>query len=182
MTHHLKARRTVRDNIATDMAPVWRHRLMTPLTPRAVREELIAQLHGEPEAMRQAWLDARLTELDHLLDDAEADCLERFCQCEEMLGGNARCSDYLGERAYGGHGCTPLPDEALEALAGHAEAKKQLSGPTRGVLLVFLVQQLAWDGAPTAEQAAAMLGLGRGAQVWLAAVKRAAAELARVGY
>lgn len=78
----------------------------------------------------------------------------------------------------------PLPDDTLEALAAHAEAKKRLRHDLRGVLLVFLVMQWTMDGAPSPEQAAAMLGLQGESrwQAWHDAVKEAAADLVRVGY
>ena len=46
----------------------------------------------------------------------------------------------------------------VEALSAHAKAKKRLRHDLRGVLLVFLAMQWTIDGAPSTEQAAAMLG------------------------
>lgn len=117
-------------NIATPLAPVWRRRITLPLTPRAVRLEMI-------EAG-----DIHLTPLDKMLDDAEADALEQYTVMEAALCGNARAQDYAGDRVRGTRlGMTPLPDRLFQPLRWHAELKRRLTANERNVLSWFCVQQ-----------------------------------------
>lgn len=118
-------------NVATPLAPVWRRRIPMPLTPRAVREEMLAA--G----------DIRLTPLDRLLDDAAADALERYALCEDALRGNARGeanadrvqrSPHFGMRS-------PVPDGLIAELAKHAEVKKRLTKTELAILAQFCLQQ-----------------------------------------
>lgn len=191
MTITLKSRRTIVDNIGTRDHPTPRHRIATPLTPRAVRIQMLEapEWLDEPRAAqwleeRRAELPAMLTELDRLLTDEEADTLERYIDNEELLTGNVRCADYLQERVYGGgRPSGPLSDDDLEALKGHADMRKRLGVTTRGVLLIFFSQQTGMDGAPNDAQAAALVGMIGGRKgKWHRAVRRAAQALVAIGY
>jgi len=191
------SRPRVADNLGSG---THRHRIATPLTPRAVRMQMLAP----PSHLRRAdeeddgtqtaeqWLEERmrdlggmLTELDRLLDDEETSVLERFCANEEMLMGNARCPQWTGERVQtSAVSIAPLHDDALPALAGHARAKQALDPGIKLVLLVFVNQQLGMEGAPTAAQAAIQLGLPgkHRRQAWHLAVKAAAVHLVAMRY
>lgn len=126
------------DNIATASHPVWRKRQMKPFTCRAVRHQLIAQAAVMPQWERAAYLADRLTDLDRALDCIEAEALERWLDCEELLQGCARIVDYDGGSRGSGQP-TPLADDDMDALKLHADAKRRLS---RGAL-----DTLAWLGA-----------------------------------
>src|SRR6185503_8967379 len=107
------------DNIATPGAPVWRRRLRKPYTCWAVRMELVRQSAELPDGERQLYVRRRLTELDKALGDDEAEALERWLDCEEMLCGRVKIGDY-GDRTGGGSGmASPVPDRLVEALEAH---------------------------------------------------------------
>lgn len=185
-------RRTVTDNLGTRHHPVPRHRIATPLTPRAVRRQMLAAPEWLDETQASEWLETRrmelsslLTELDRLLTDEEALTLERYVANEEMLAGQPRVPEWLGERVQtSARMSAPLPDDALEALAAHTVAKKALPRPTREVLAIFVAQQLGGEDAPSAAEAGLMRGLpGRDKRrAWWHAVAAAAARLVRMGY
>lgn len=187
-----KNRQVKIDNLGTHDHPTPRFRIATPLTPHAVRQQMLTVPAWLESGRAEAWLEQRraelsamLTPLDLMLTEEEAWALERYCDNEQMLAGTVRGSDYSGARGRGSGGSAgPLPDDALEGLAAHAEAKKRLRHDLRGVLLVFLAMQWTMDGAPSPEQAAGMLGLqgGNRWQAWHDAVKDAAADLVRVRY
>src|SRR5688572_26027308 len=82
------------DNMATPGAPVWRRRLRKPYTCWAVRADLLRQAADLPDRERQLYVRRRLTELDKALSDDEAEALERWLDCEEMLQGRVKISDY----------------------------------------------------------------------------------------
>lgn len=185
-------RRTIVDNIGTRDHPTPRHRIATPLTPRAVRIQMLKAPEWLDEPRASQWLEERrselpglLTALDRLLTDEEADCLERYIANEELLAGNVRCADYLQERVYGGgRSSAPLSSDELDRLDGHTAIRKRLGLTMRGVLLIFFAQQTGMDGAPNDFQAAAlvgMIGAGRTAN-WHQAVKRCAQALVAMGY
>ena len=171
-------RQITHDNIATPGAPVWRARYATPLTPRAVRRELVKQAMELPELERGAWIDARRTPLDRLLSDDEADALEDYVACECVLAGNARCVDYAGDRVQTSRGEMDLiSSDWLENLEGHIAVKKRLRRRDLQILTTF-VRQMSNDDAPSDAEAAISLGLEgsdrRGAwyeAVWLVARK-----------
>jgi len=185
-------RRTIVDNIGTANHPVPRHRIATPLTPRAVRQQMLAApewLDGEKAA---EWLEERrhelagmLTPLDLLLTDEEAWALERYIANEELLAGNARGSNWTGERVQTSTAhIAPLHDNELDALEGHTAFRRRLGQTARGVLLIFFAQQTAMDGAPDERQAASLLGMigGRKGGNWWRAVQHCAAGLVAMGY
>lgn len=152
-------RRIVHDNIATPGAPVWRARYATPLTPRAVRLELVRQAMEVSEAERPSWIEARLTPLDRALTDEEANALEQFVNCEQWLAGNPRGSDYAGDRVQSSRvDMQHLPDEWREEIRQHVECKTSLHSRDLQVLTTF-VQQMTSDNSPSDAEAAISLGL-----------------------
>jgi hypothetical protein len=153
------------DNIATASHPVWRKRQMKPFTCRAVRQQLIAQAAVMPEWERAAYLHERLTDLDRALDCTEADAIERWLDCEELLQGCARIVDYDGGSRGSGQP-TPLADDDMDALKAHAAAKQALLHTHRASLRVLadMMQAGEWRLYPQM--------IGR--------IRRAARELTKV--
>lgn len=118
------------DNIATKESPVYRRRMILPLTPRAVRDEQVVS-----GAVRKTPLDALLTE-------AEAAALEEYAYCEDVLAGNARAQDYCGDRVQSARSSmAPIPDSAMARLRTHAAIKKGLDERSRAILTLFCLQQ-----------------------------------------
>ena len=122
-------------NLATPLAPVWRRRIRLPLTPRAVRMEML-------EAG-----DIRLTPLDRMLSDEEADALEQYAAMEEVLSGSTRAQDYLGDKRGKSSGMSPLPDYLLRPLHLHAVLKNMMSIPDKNALYQFCLQQWRAESA-----------------------------------
>lgn len=181
MMNTIRSSDVVCDNIGTKLAPTWRARNRGPLTPRAVRQEIVTAAMEQPESERAGWIDVRLTPLDRILTDDEARALEGYCLCEMICMGSARCADYAGDRVQTSRSdMSVLSDDWLTRLAAHAAAKARLGGPERNVLAVFVRQYVGEDGAPSAAEAALVLGLrGQDRRAsWWEAVKDAAAVLA----
>lgn len=174
----MRARNVIHDNLATDDCPVWRARYYTPLTPRAVRNEITAKAMEVHESKRASWIEARLTPLDKLLSEEEAAALEQYVRCEELLAGNARCGDYTGDRVMTSRGeMSPIPDNLLVILAAHAQCKDRLSQRDREVLF-YHIAQMQIDG-PSDAECAIRLGVigGNRKRSWHLAVKDAASKL-----
>lgn len=152
-------RQITHDNIATPGAPVWRARYATPLTPRAVRRELVKQAMELPELERGAWIDARRTPLDRLLSDDEASALEDYVACECVLAGNARCADYTGDRVQTARGEMQLIDDSWRSnIKRHVVLRYHLQRRDLQILTTF-VRQMSNDDAPSDAEAAISLGL-----------------------
>jgi hypothetical protein len=172
----MRARPVVHDNIATPGAPVWRARIKTPLTPRAVRNELIKQSHSEGDA--QGWLEARMTPLDRCLSDEQAEALEAYYDCEMKLNGVARGVDYTGDRVQSSrYDMSPISDEWQVRLARHSALKKRLSDVDTAMLALFIEQQ---EGkGPSDAMAALRFGLPARdkARAWVQALALVAGRL-----
>jgi hypothetical protein len=94
----------------------------------------------------------RQTPLDKLLDDPQADALERWVFAVELLEGNARCADYLGDRRRGGGSPSPLPDRFMRQARAHMTLRKALARESLAVLLLFAQQQRRVAGCRTAAE------------------------------
>lgn len=162
-------RAITRDNLATADCPYWRYRYRTPLTPRAVRSEMVRDK------------SVHLTELDKALDDEQAAALEDYWQAENVLAGNARGSDYAGDRVMTSREyMTPIADRWLPLLAIHKKRKSLLSLREVEILNYFCEQM---NGADLSDaQCALKLELpGRNkARAWQDEVKRVAERLAAI--
>jgi hypothetical protein len=135
----------IQDNIATPMAPVWRARIATPLTPRAVREQILSTLGDIGAAERQRWLARRRSPLDKMLTEDEAGVLERWTRNEELMSGRARTADFCGDRVQTSRcNVAPLHDEALGELHHHMIVRKSLDREALELLTVF-TQQMSRD-------------------------------------
>lgn len=139
-TYHL-------DNLATANHPVWRRRIRLPLTPWAVRCDLIAQSAEVPEHERVAYVSRRLTALDRRLSDTEAQALEEWLLCHELLNGAAKIPSY-GDRSYsGGRGSSPIPDRMMARVGQHMEICKHTPIIHRRILdmLAVMMTSRDWD-------------------------------------
>lgn len=167
------------DNIATPGAPVWRARYATPLTPRAVRREIVRQAMELPDHERASWIDARRTPLDRALSDEEANALEDYVMCEQWLAGNPRGSDYSGDRVQTNRGeMQHLPDEWRPEIKAHVVLRYRLSHHELKILSTF-TQQMGNDFAPSEAEAAIIFqlpGSDRRA-AWVACVAGVARKL-----
>jgi len=135
----------IRDNIATPMAPIWRARIATPLTPRAVREQVLTSLGDINGADQQRFLAQRRSPLDKMLSEDEAEALERWARNEETMSGRARTADFCGDRVQTSRcNVAPLHDEALVALHRHMSIRKSLEPGSQEILTVF-TRQMARD-------------------------------------
>jgi len=75
-----------RDVLTPPGAPVIaRHRARTILTPLEVRRAILEDVASKPEAVRVRSLRRRLTVLDRMLTDQEAEALERLTTCINSL-------------------------------------------------------------------------------------------------
>ncbi len=157
-----------KDNIATKLAPVWRTRLISPLTQAAVREEQI-----ESGELQQ-------TPLDKILSTEEADALERYVRCEHILRGHARSTDYTGDRIQGSRSqMSPIADARMKELQSHQRRKEYIGSACISILTAFCMQQ--WRDA--AAKSDAELGLqidphaANAANAWRRCVRTAARRL-----
>lgn len=158
-----------KDNIATKTAPVWRGRLTTPLTPWAVRMQIIAQAEGDTDAQRQTYVRRRLTALDRALTDDEAAALEEWLICEEMLSGRTKGQSW-GDRTGGGSGQrSPVPDSMMARMERHAELRRRMPVPLLFTLIHFatMMSNPYWDFGPRAQQRRTIQAIQRAA-AWLA--------------
>lgn len=150
------AGQVINDNIATRHAPVWRARIATPLTPRAVRAQILEASQDIPEAERMRWLQRRRTQLDKLLTEDEAAVLERFIAAEERLNGSARTADITGDRVQTSRSqMAPLHDDEVARLGFHVKIKRTLSFEDMTLLSIFR-RQMARDRE---EMAPAQVGI-----------------------
>lgn len=171
----------IQDNIATKSEPVWRRRVRTPLTPWAIRQQLITDAAELPESERLKFLAHRLTALDKALSDEAAVALEEWLLCEETLCGRGTVGDYLGSGAKESQiSFSPVPDHMFERLRAHAMLKKGLKTQDLQLLqqLGLMMQSRDWDFG-----AAGRIIFGRQLQYrkakakWIEAVAKAATRL-----
>jgi hypothetical protein len=91
---------------------------------------------------------AQLTTLDRMLDDVEANALERWALCEELLHGSAKAVSFDGGSG-GSLVRSPIHDEQIKAVHEHMRFRKRL--PCQGmrfrVLAAFTAIQNGVEGA-----------------------------------
>lgn len=157
------------DNLATELAPVWRGRLTTPLTPYAIRMQLLAQAEGDTELQRVTYVRRRLTALDRALTDDQAAALEEWLICEELLAGSAKGQSWGDRTGGGGSGRSPIPDGMMARMRRHAELQRRIPRAHLAVLNAFaaMMRDPLWDFGPRLQQ-----------RRTIAAIKLAAAWLA----
>lgn len=159
-----------KDNLATKTAPVWRGRLTTPLTPFAVRMQLLAQAEGNTNAERHAYVRRRLTVLDRALSDNEAAALDEWLICEELLDGRAKGQSWCDGGGGGDGRPSPISDRMMARMERHAELRRRMPGVHRITLQRFaaMMRNPYWDFGPRAQQRAAIRAIQQAA-AWLAA-------------
>lgn len=135
------------DNLATANHPVWRRRIRLPLTPWAVRCDLIAQSAEVPEHERPAYVSRRLTALDRRLSDAEAQALEEWLLCHELLNGSAKIPSYGDRSQCEGVKFSPIRDSMMKRVNRHAQNLRSIPVGHRRILdaLAAMMSSREWD-------------------------------------
>lgn len=126
----------------------------TPITPRAMREQILSAINAFPEERRATLVKRRLTALDQLLTSEEAAALEQYATDEENFE-KASISRYDFDQV----DSSPVNRALIEgarhvALARHMFIMTQITTWTRVRLHVWSRQMNCPKEAPTAAQAA----------------------------
>lgn len=131
-----------RENIATVPGfEVWRHRVRLPLTPRAVKAEMVKERRVVQ------------TPLDKMLTAGQADILERWAMNEQVLSGKAPTQSWGNHSSCANVGeFSPISDHRIEAAMSHSRIKKSLGEHTLEVLSAFTAMQNRHTGALSAAQ------------------------------
>ncbi len=160
--------RRTHDNLATELAPVWRGRLTTPLTPWAVRRQLIAQAEGKTDDARRVYVSRRLTPLDRALNDDEASALEEWLLCQEMLAGRAKGQSWGDTAGGGATQRSPIPDRMMRRLQLHARLQRHMPARHQITLQAFaaMMRDPLWDFGPRPQQRRTIAAI-RLAAAWL---------------
>ena len=116
-----------------------RHRARTILTPLEVRRAILEDAGSKPEAVRVRSLRRRLTALDRMLTDQEAEALERLTNCINSLS-NVRSINYLKpEVRYTPLGRVPFSEKRRREIAAMSYVLKSLSAAHRSACLELAV-------------------------------------------
>lgn len=133
--------------------PVVRIRICTPITPRAVRAQLLDAANDLPESVRGTFVQKRLTALDRMLTDEEAAALETWAHLEADMA-RAKTCDLAGDRVQTSRSnIVPLSITRDHALARRAWVWRRLSQVERSGLTLFVRQMSGERDAPSAEAA-----------------------------
>lgn len=154
-----RARHAVLDAGAPAPPPVVR-RARPPLTPYAVRLQILEETRDMPEETRLKSLRRRLTALDRLLSDEDAASLDRLSDAEGLLDGatNASPISRAGMGACGrSAGQPPFSEHRRYEIGARAYVLTRLLPEDRAAIMAFLAQMLPWraesgetDAAPAA--------------------------------
>ncbi len=159
-----------RDVLTPPGAPiVARHRARTILTPLEMRRAILEDIASKPETVRVRSLRRRLTVLDRMLSDEEAEALDRFATCFNGLS-NVGAINYLKSQVRSSpYGRVPFGEWKRREIAAMCYVLKALSRPNRSAVL-HLVRLLdpSYSGHNKPEEAI------------LAAIWVAAAEVVRL--
>ncbi len=159
------------DNVASSLAPIERKVKCSPLTIRSVREQNLR------DGIRWS------TPLDDMLTDAESAVLEDFCECERLLRGCARTTDYTGDRVrLRREDYAMLPMGSYPRLKVHHMRRQALPDLDLAVLLQCCLQQWGDDEAQTEAQLGLQLDpeTRDARQTWLDAVAAAVRLIAGI--
>ena len=170
-THHRRQHTAfTRDVLTPPRAPIIaRHRARTILTPLEVRRAILEDVASKPESVRVRSLRRRLTILDRMLTDREAEALERLTTCINALS-NVRSIDYLKpEMRYTPLGRLPFSEKRRREIAAMSYVLKSLTAPHRSACLELAV---LLDPSHS--------GVDRPAEDILAAIWVAASEVVRL--
>jgi len=129
-----------RDVLTPPGAPiVARHRARTILTPLEVRRAILEDVASKPETVRVRSLRRRLTILDRMLSDEEAEALERLTSCINSLS-NVRAINYLKpEVRYTPLGRVPFSERRRREIAAMTYVLRNISAPHRAACLRLAV-------------------------------------------
>jgi hypothetical protein len=129
-----------RDVLTPPGAPIIaRHRARTILTPLEVRRAILEDVASKPEQVRVRSLRRRLTVLDRMLSDEEAEALERLTTCINSLS-NVRAINYLKpEVRYTPLGRVPFSERRRREISAMTYVLKNLSAPHRAACLQLAV-------------------------------------------
>jgi hypothetical protein len=118
---------------------IARHRTRTILTPLEVRRAILEDVASKPEAVRVRSLRRRLTILDRMLTDQEAEALERLTTCINSLS-NVRSINYLKpEVRYTPLGRVPFSEKRRREISAMSYVLKSMSPPHRAACLELAV-------------------------------------------
>jgi hypothetical protein len=135
-----------------------RLRIVTPITPRAVREQMLAILRDRDSDIRHEMIAHRLTPLDRFLSDEEADALETYATDEENFE-KMNIGAFGGIRVQtSGLSSAEPSDWRLAHLAKHQRIRRALrSDQLYGLSLWCKQMQRAHDAPSFAEAARRMM-------------------------
>lgn len=138
--HRLRHTAFTRDVLTLPGASVVaRHRARMILTPLEVRRAILEDVAAKPEAVRVRSLRRRLTVLDRMLTDEEAEALERLTSCINSLS-NVRSINYLKpEVRYTPLGRLPFSEERRREIGAMSYILKNLAAPYRAACLELAV-------------------------------------------
>jgi len=121
-----------RDLLTPPGAPiVARHRARPILTPLEVRRTILEDAAGKPESVRVRSLRRRLTVLDRMLSDQEAEALDRLTSCLNALS-NVGAINYLKSEVRSGPTARlPFNETRRREIAAMSYVLKNLSPPTK---------------------------------------------------
>jgi hypothetical protein len=125
-----------RDVLTPPGAPiVARHRARTILTPLEARRAILEDVASKPETVRLRSVRRRLTALDRMLSDQEAEALERLTSCINGLS-NVGAINYLkSEVRSSPYGRIPFNERKRREIAAMSYVLKGLSAPNRAAIL-----------------------------------------------
>jgi hypothetical protein len=128
-----------RDVLTPVGAPIIaRHRARMILTPLEVRRAILEDIASKPESVRVRSLRRRLTVLDRMLSDAEAEALERLASCFSGLS-NVGAVNYLkSEVRSSPFGRVPFNEWKRREIAAMCHVLKALSPPNRSAVLCLM--------------------------------------------
>ncbi len=153
-----------RDVLTPAGAPVVaRHRARTILTPFAVRQAILEDIASKPETVRLRSVRRRLTVLDRMLSDREAEALERLTSCLNGLS-NVGAVNYLKSQVRSASpGRLPFSETKRREIAAMSYVLKALSSANRAAIL-HLAELLDPNHSGAVKPGNAMLGA-----IWVAA-------------
>lgn len=145
-----------------DTAPareIPRVKIRTPITPKAVRDQLLAVVADLPATVRAEFVASRLTPLDRFLTDDQAVALETFAADEanlERMNIGAFGSDRVQSSSTQHDTMSSL---RLKALARHQKLKRAFNADELTGLRIWCEQMSAQRMAPSFALAAVAIGL-----------------------
>jgi hypothetical protein len=142
---------------------VARHRARTILTPLEARRAILEDIATKPETVRLRSLRRRLTVLDRMLSDEEAEALERLTSCFHGLS-NVGAVNYLKSEVRSAPSeRVPFSEWKRREIGAMTYVLKALSPPNRSAVL-FLARLLDPSHSGPAKPESAVL-----AAIWVAA-------------